>query len=70
MSSYAADDQRNNKCCKCKYGTYYGSELGCGYLLATGEPRGCTAGDDCIRYVEGTPEDNPFQRFEMYRIVR
>lgn len=45
--------KKNNKCEKCNYGILYRGTInkaGCQYILIEGKPRGCPAGEDCIKY--------------------
>lgn len=45
--------QKYIKCQKCKYRTEMLCKIACGYMLITGERRGCPA-ENCERFVEGT----------------
>ena len=64
-----SEQQREDRCGRCKWGTYFGTDIGCGYMLRTGEPRGCKSWE-CTRYEEGRPSDNPFDRFAIVRASR
>ena len=47
-----------DRCASCIYSTYVGAgetmgNLACYYVVHTHETRGCPAGDQCTKYVEG-----------------
>lgn len=46
--------EKKKKCKDCKYRTHFKNfnKWGCGYILITQEPRGCTV-EDCNKYVKG-----------------
>lgn len=39
-----------SRCKKCKHSTYMSGTLACQYILDTGKPRMCKAGNDCDKY--------------------
>lgn len=46
----------SKRCERCKYvGEILFGEPCCDYMLITGKPRNCPAGDECIRYVGSRP---------------
>lgn len=48
----------DNRCKSCLWANRFYATNSCGYVLYTGQPRGCEAGKNCTKYKHATPKEH------------